>query len=67
MSFLEQFISEIAFDGIYSLFKWIGIGIKWIFFLGKKNITEIEKEDWNRRIGFVLFLIILSITLYILN
>lgn len=63
MSFFEDLISEIASQGIYSLFKWIRIVTKWAFHFGKKSILIIENEKWNRTIGFmvVIFLIVLLI------
>jgi len=64
MSFFEDLISEIASQGIYSLFKWIGIITKWIFYLGKKSILIIENEKWNRTIGFLLVVFLIAILVY---
>lgn len=63
IEFLVEFIGQFIFDS----FKWIGIIIKWIFFLGKKPISQIKLENWNNRIGFVTFLALIGLIIYIVN
>lgn len=65
MSFFEDFISETASQGIYSLFKWIGIITKWTFHFGKKSILIIENEKWNRTIGFLIVVFLIAILVYV--
>ncbi|WNM19734.1 hypothetical protein [Flavobacterium capsici] len=67
MSFFEEFIVDLGREGIYYSFKWIGVAIKWICYLGKKPIAEIKKENWNRRIGFFVFLLLILAIFLILN
>ncbi|KGO87497.1 hypothetical protein Q764_12815 [Flavobacterium suncheonense GH29-5 = DSM 17707] len=67
MSFLVDFASEMALQGAYSLFKWIGVICKWLFYLGRKPVSVITHENWNRRIGLLVFLVNLSTILYLLN
>ena len=52
---------------MYFFFKRLGMLAKWICYSGKKPFTEIKNENWNTRIGFVLFLIIVGIIIYIVN
>ena len=59
MSFFEEFIIGLGQEILYDSFKGIGIVLKWIFYLGKKPISEIKKENWNTRIGFLTFLFLL--------
>lgn len=59
-----ELIMEVVFQTIFeTLPKVIGVSIKWILYLGKKPTTEIKKESWNTRIGF-LVLMILFVVLY---
>lgn len=67
MRFLEDIISEFAKEGIYSAFKWLGIFCKWIFYAGHKSVQHIEKENWNRRIGFFVFCTVFCIIYYFIN
>ena len=60
MSFFEDFLVGFGQEILYGLFKWIGISIKWLFYLGKKSISQIKNENWNTRIGFVVFIFLLS-------
>lgn len=67
MSFFEDIIINLGQEGMYFFFKRLGMLIKWIFYLGKKPFSVIKNENWNTRIGFVLFLIIVGIIIYIVN
>jgi hypothetical protein len=67
MSFFEDVFVGIGQEILSGSFKWIGVTFKWIFYLGKKPLSEIKKENWNTRIGFVLFIIIVVTIIYIVN
>ena len=67
MSFFEDIIIDLGQEGMYFFFKRLGMLAKWIYYSGKKPFTEIKNENWNTRIGFVLFLIIVGIIIYIVN
>lgn len=67
MSFLEDFLVSFGQEILFGLLKWIGISIKWLFYLGKKPISQIKKEDWNNRIGFSFFILIIGFIIYFLN
>ncbi len=60
MSFFEDFFISAGQEILFGSFKWIGISIKWLFYLGKKPISQIKNENWNTRIGFVVFIFLLS-------
>lgn len=67
MSFFEEILIDLGREGVYFLFKRLGMLTKWIYYSGKKPFTKIKNENWNTRIGFVLFLIIIGIIIYIVN
>jgi hypothetical protein len=67
MDFLLDFISEFISQFIFDKFKWIGIFIKWIFYLGKKPINQIKKENWNNRIGFITIISLIGLIIYLVN
>lgn len=67
MSFFEEIIIDLGREGVYFLFKKFGMLTKWIYYRGEKPFTKIKNENWNTRIGFVLFLIIIGIIIYIVN
>ena len=67
MSFFEELIIDLGREGMYFFFKRLGMMAKWICNSGKKPFTEIKNENWNTRIGFVLFLIIVGIIIYLVN
>jgi hypothetical protein len=67
MSFFEDIFIGIGQEILFSSFKWIGISIKWMFYLGKKPISEIRKENWNTRIGFIVFLVLIGLIIYFTN
>ena len=67
MSFFEDIIIDLGQEGMYFFFNRLGMLAKWIYYSGKKPFTEIKNENWNTRIGFVLFLIIVGIIIYIVN
>ena len=45
MSFFEDFIVGFGQEILFGSFKWIGISIKWLFYLGKKPISQIKNEN----------------------
>jgi hypothetical protein len=67
MSFFEDIFVGIGQEILFSSFKWIGISIKWIFNFGKKPISEIKKENWNNRIGFIAFFALIGLIIYFAN
>ena len=67
MGFLEDFLVSFGQEILFGLLKWIGISIKWLFYLGKKPISQIKKEDWNNRIGFLVFILIIGCIIYFFN
>lgn len=65
MSFFEDFFISAGQEILFGSFKWIGISIKWLFYLGKKPIGKIKNENWNTRIGFFVFILfLLSVIIY---
>lgn len=65
MDFFEDIIIDLGREILYNCFKWIGVLIKWIFYFGKKPISLIKTENWNTRIGLIIFfLIIIGIIVY---
>ena len=67
MNFFEDIIINLGQEVMYFFFKRLGMLAKWICYSGKKPFTEIKIENWNTRIGFALFLIIVGIIIYIVN
>jgi hypothetical protein len=67
MSFFEEVLVDLGREGVYFLFKRLGMLTKWIYYSGKKPFTEIKNENWNTRIGFVLFSFLVGIIIYIVN
>ena len=67
MSFFEDIIINLGQEGMYLFFKRLGMLTKWICYSGKKPFSEIKNENWNTRIGFVLFLIIVGLIIYIVD
>ena len=68
MSLFEDFFISAGQEILYGLFKWIGVFIKWLFYLGKKSISQIKNENWNTRIGFLVFILsLLSVIIYFNN
>lgn len=67
MSFFEDFFISAGQEILFDIFKWIGIFIKWLFYIGKKPISQIRKENWNTRIGFLVLSIIFLLIIYKLN
>lgn len=64
MSFFEDIIIDLGREILYNSFKWFGVFIKWIFYLGKTPISKIKAENWNTRIGLILFFLIIGIIIY---
>lgn len=63
-----EFIFEVIVQTIFeSVPKLIGIGTKWLFYLGKKPISQIRKENWNTRIGFIVFILLILFIVYLAN
>ncbi len=59
-------ILETIVQAVFEAFpRFLGVMIKWIFYLGKKQINEIKKESWNTRIGIVT-IIIIFILIYVI-
>ena len=67
MDIILDYISEFIRQFIFDKLKWIGIIIKRIFYLGKKPINQIKKENWNNRIGLITFLALIGLIIYIVN
>ena len=55
MSFFEDIIIDLGREILYNSFKWFGMFIKWIFYLVKHPFQKIKAENWNTRIGLILF------------
>ncbi|APY08845.1 hypothetical protein BWZ20_11275 [Winogradskyella sp. J14-2] len=59
---LLEFLAGIIQEAIPDILKYFGASFKWLFYLGKKPFTTILQEEWNRRLGlFVIVLIIVII------
>jgi hypothetical protein len=67
MSFFEELIIDLGREGMYFFFKRLGMLTKWIYYSGKKPFAEIKNENWNTRIGFVLFSFLVGIIISIVN
>lgn len=67
MSFFEELIANFFQEVLYESIKWIGIGIKWFFYLGKKPIIKIRKENGNTRVGFIVFILLILFIVYLFN
>ncbi len=67
MNFFEEILIDLGREGVYFLFKRLGMLTKWIYYSGKKPFTKIKNENWNTRIGFVLFSFLVGIIIYIVN
>ena len=62
-----EFLASIIQDSMPSILKSIGARIKWVYYLGKKQIKDIHKEEWNTRIGGIFILIVFLLTIWISN
>lgn len=67
MSFIEDLLIELGREGFYFFLKRIGMIIKWMFYFGRKPFSKIKKENYNTRIGLLMFIIIIIIVIYCLN
>ncbi len=67
MSFFEELIATFFQEVLCEVIKWLGIGIKWLFYLGKRPISQIRKENWNTRIGFMVFILLILFIVYLAN
>lgn len=67
MSFFEDLLLEFFRTFIFDNLKWVGIGVKWLFYLGKRPISQIRKENWNTRIGFIVFILLILFIVYLAN
>lgn len=54
-----EFIGGIIREAIPDLLRLLGACIKWIFYLGKRKFKDIQKEEWNMRVGFIFVVIML--------
>lgn len=62
MSFLEDIFSQVLIDGVWLTIKQLGAGIRWLFLRKNYSFKEIEKQNWNGRIGLLtIFLIIIAL------
>lgn len=65
---LLEFLVEVIFEGtITFLPRWIGMGTKWLFYLGQKPMAIIKKENWNSSIGFIVLFSMILIIIYLAN
>ena len=63
-----EFIFEVIFQSIFEgLPKYIGIGTKWLFYQGKRPIAQIKNKNWNTRVGFVVFILLILFIVYLIN
>ena len=67
MIIIDIIFEIIGYAIIESLPRIIGIGTKWLFYLGQKPIAIISKENWNSRIGFLVLLSVFLILIYLAN
>lgn len=56
--FIGEFLGQLIIEILPSLFKCIGASVKWLFYLGRKRFKILIKEEWNKRIGFVVFILL---------
>ena len=67
MIIIDIIFEIICYTIIEYLLKGIGIGTKWLFYLGKKPIVTIREENWNSRIGFLVFMALIVSILFLTN
>lgn len=67
MILIDIIFEIIGYAIIESLPRITDIGTKWLFYLGQKPIVVIKKENWNRRIGFIVLFGIFLILIYLAN
>ncbi|ARV09353.1 hypothetical protein BTO05_06765 [Winogradskyella sp. PC-19] len=56
--FIGEFLGQLMIEILPSLFKRIGVSVKWLFYLGRKKFKILIKEEWNKRIGFGVFILL---------
>ena len=61
--FIGEFLGQLMIEILPSLFKRIGASVKWLFYLGRKRFKILIKEEWNKRIGFVVFILLAYVTI----
>lgn len=67
MSFFEDLIVSFGQEIIFKSFKWIGTRSKWLFYLGKRPVSQIKIENWNTRIGFIIFNLLIITIIFLVN
>ena len=63
LEFLAELLGQFFIEMLPSLFKRIGASVKWLFYLGRKRFKILIKEEWNKRIGFVVFILLIYFTI----
>lgn len=61
--FIIEFLISFFQEAIPSIIKLFGALIRWIFYLGRKKLSTLLKEEWNKRVGFVSLVIIIVVVI----
>lgn len=64
IDFITKMFGELI---VFSTPRLVGIGTRWLFYLGKKPIVIIKKENWNSSIGFIVLFSMVLIIIYLIN
>lgn len=60
LEFIFEFLGTLFSETILpSILKYLGASTKWVFYLGRKKFALILKEQWNKRIGFFVLILLL--------
>ena len=62
-TFIETFLQEL----LRGIVKPIGAGIRWIFLRKRFKYSEVLRQNWNNRIGFLAISILVGIIILIVN
>jgi hypothetical protein len=65
---MHDFIIEVIINALFeTLPRLLGIFTKWIFYLGRKSLAQINEEKGNITIGIIVMIFIFSSIIYFCN
>ena len=65
MSFIIELILQVIFRKIiYGTLTIIGASVRFIFLFDKCSFSEVLKQEYNGRIGFIVFAILFMVFIY---
>lgn len=59
-----EFLAGIFQESLPNIIKFIGGLVRWSFFRGKKKLSTILAEEWNKRVGFFTVVLIIGIIIW---